>query len=113
MDSILESVKKQCGMTKDYTHFDVEIIMHINSIFFALWQMGIGPETPFTIEDDSAFWSDFTDDKVELESVKTYVGQKCRLVFDPPTNSVLLNALNANIAELEGRLFLHFDMQNE
>ena len=32
-ESILTSIKKLLGITEDYTQFDQDIIMHINSVF--------------------------------------------------------------------------------
>lgn len=32
MDSILTSVKKLLGLTEEYTAFDADLIMHINSV---------------------------------------------------------------------------------
>ena len=83
MDSILTSVKKKLGIQEDYTHFDEDIIMDINSTFLILNQLGVGPEEPFTIEDDVAEWSDFIDNgKIDL--VRSYVYLRVRLLFDPP-----------------------------
>ena len=72
MDSILTSIKKLLGPNEDYTHFDPDIIMHINTAFFVLNQLGVGPEDPFVIEDASATWDDFMT-KGDTEMVKTYV----------------------------------------
>ena len=43
MDSILTSIKKLLGITEEYEHFDQDIIMHINSVFSVLTQLGVGP----------------------------------------------------------------------
>ena len=103
MDSILNSVKKVVGLGETYTPFDPDIIMHINTTFFVLNQLGVGPEKPLVIEDASTTWDAF-DSTGEMEAVKTYVGLKVRLLFDPPSNSALLNAIKENIAEYEWRL---------
>lgn len=104
MDSILTSIKKLLGITEDYEHFDQDIIMHINSVFMILTQMGVGPADGFRIEDDSETWSDFTSDLKVLESVKSYIYLKVRLLFDPPTSSSVLDSTNRLISELEWRL---------
>ena len=104
MDSILTSIKKLLGISEDYEHFDQDIIMHINSVFMILTQMGVGPADGFRIEDDSAIWSDFTSDLKVLESVKSYMYLKVRLLFDPPTSSSVLDSTNRLINELEWRL---------
>lgn len=103
MDSILTSIKKLLGITEEYKHFDNDIIMHINSVFMILNQIGIGPDEVFSIEDDIASWDDFLDN-TNVEAVKSYVYLKVRLLFDPPTSSSVLDSMNKMISELEWRL---------
>lgn len=104
MESILTSVKKILGIQEDYTHFDADIIMHINAVFATLHQLGVGPKEPFVIFDNSAVWSDFIEDKMELQMVKTYMGLKVRLVFDPPQNTATAEAYKSMCEEYEWRL---------
>ena len=75
MDSILTSVKKILGIAEEYTEFDADIIMSINSVFMILQQLGVGPEAGFSISDASATWSQYfaDDDTVDAEAVKSYV----------------------------------------
>ena len=61
-ESILTSIKKLLGVPKDYEHFDQDIIMHINSVFMILNQIGVGPSDGFSISDKTAIWSDFISD---------------------------------------------------
>ena len=91
-------------ITEEYDYFDADIIMHINMAFMVLYQLGVGPKMPFTIEDASATWSDFMGDSTDLAGVKTYVFLKVKLVFDPPQSSAAMEAIKQNIAELEWRL---------
>ena len=112
MDSILTSVKKQLGIAEEYTHFDPDIIMHINSAFSILNQLGVGPPDGFSISDDSSDWTDFIGDSKNLELVKTYVGLKVRLIFDPPTSSAVMEAIKQNLAELEWRISVAVDPPN-
>lgn len=104
MESILTSIKKLLGIEEDYVHFDPDIIMHINSVFMILNQLGVGPPEGFRIEDDIATWADYTDNNLLYESVKTYIYLKVRLLFDPPASSSLIEAMNRQISELEWRL---------
>lgn len=104
MNSILTCVKKQLGIAKEYDHFDPELIVHINSTLMILTQMGVGPSEGFTIEDDSSVWSDFIQDNEKIEAVKTYVGLKVKLIFDPPQSSAVIESYNRTISELEWRL---------
>ena len=106
MESILTSIKKLLGITAEYDHFDPDIIMHINSVFMILNQLGVGPENGFTIEDDTSVWTDFIQDETKIESVKTYVYLKVKLIFDPPNSGSVIEAYNRNIDELEWRLNL-------
>lgn len=102
--SILDSTKKALGVGFDYDVFDPDIIMHINSAFSTLEQLGIGPDGGFAITDDSATWDTFLGDDPRLNSVKTYVFLKVRYVFDPPATSFVLNAMKEQIQEHEWRL---------
>ena len=104
MNSILTSVKKMLGIPAEYTYFDPDVIMHINSVFTILTQLGVGPEDGFSINDESAIWSDFIKDDKKLESVKSYVFLKVKSLFDPPTSSSVLEAANRMISEFEWRL---------
>ena len=109
MDSILTSIKKLLGITEDYEHFDQDVIIHINSALSVLTQLGVGPEAGFFIEDSSAIWSDFVGNTSKLELIKTYIYLKVRLVFDPPTSSAVIDAINRQISELEWRINVTVD----
>ncbi len=105
-ESILTSIKKLLGISEDYTQFDSDVIMHINTVFMNLTQLGVGPEEGFFIEDDSATWSEFADvdTSKQLQAIKTYVYLKVKLLFDPPLSSSVIDAMDRQIAELEWRL---------
>ena len=105
IESILISIKKLLGIDADYEHFDTDLIMHINTVFMILHQMGVGTAEPFSIEDEGATWDQFLEDKKDLQAVKTYIALKVKLVFDPPTSSAHLQAINDTIKELEWRLY--------
>lgn len=104
MESILTSIKKMLGITEDYEHFDADIIMHINSVFTILTQLGVGPSEGFRIEDSSATWVDFLSDNEKLDSVKSYMHLRVKLLFDPPLNSTVIESMNRMINEFEWRL---------
>ena len=104
MESILTSVKKMLGIAEEYEHFDPDIIMHINSVFMILTQMGVGPAEGFVIEDETSTWSDFAQDTIPIESVKSYIYMKVRLMFDPPASGSVTESMNRMISELEWRL---------
>lgn len=103
--TILSDVKKGLnGLDPSDTSFDDEIIMHINTEFFKLNQIGVGPKTPYHIEDGTETWSDFTSKIEYLFAVKTYMIAAVRLRFDPPTNSTLYKAVENTKDEYEFRL---------
>lgn len=103
-NSILISIKKLLGIAEDYTHFDMDLIIHINSVFSILTQLGLGPHEGFAIKDCFAKWSDFITDNPEIEAVKSYVYLKVKLLFDPPTSGSVIDSTNRLISELEFRL---------
>ena len=109
MESILTSIKKMLGISEEYTHFDEDLIMHINSALAVLCQLGAGPSEGFFITNKSAVWSDFVPDLSKLQFVKTYVYQKVKLLFDPPQSSAAIQALNESIKEFEWRINVQVD----
>lgn len=103
-ESILNSTKKTLGIAEDYLAFDPDIIMHINSVFVTLHQLGIGPDEGYAIEDDDNLWAEFLQNDPRLNSVRTYMFLRVRLLFDPPATSYLIESLNQQRLELEWRL---------
>ena len=103
-DSILTSTKKLFGLEEDYVDFDVDIITYINSAFMALNQIGVGPTTGFLIEDKTATWTTYFGTTSNLESAKTYVYLKVRLIFDPPSIASVIEAMERQAQEIEWRL---------
>lgn len=104
-EQILASIKHLLLVDESYTVFDEDIRMHINTILSNLVQMGVGPINGFAVLDGTETWSDFVDDDTKLQQVKTYVYLKCRLLFDPPQSSALIESINRQAAELEWRLY--------
>ena len=111
MESILTSIKKMLGIDEAYTHFDPDIIMHINSVLMILTQLGVGPEEGFVIEDDTSTWINFIPEAnaAQLHAVKTYIYMKVKLMFDPPLSSAVIESMNRQIAEFEWRLNVAVD----
>ena len=106
MDSILTSIKKLLGIEEDYTHFDTDIIMHINSVLMVLNQLGVGPAEGFIIEDSGALWMDFIPEAtpIKLDAVRSFVYLKVKLLFDPPQSSTHIESINRQLSEYEWRL---------
>lgn len=110
-EKILSSIKKLLGLNDSVTVFDTDIVIHINTVFASLAQMGVGPKNSdgenigFKISTGNEVWGDFTANDILIENVKTYVYIKVKMVFDPPTSSALIDAYNAQAKELEWRLY--------
>lgn len=113
MESILTSVKKMLGITEEYEHFDADLIMHINSVFMILNQLGVGPLKGFSITDKFAIWEDFLQGGENLESVKTYMYMKVKLLFDPPMSSAVMESMKQMISELEWRLNVQSELNGK
>lgn len=104
MESILTSIKKQLGVDESDTNFDLDIMLDINTAFMELNQIGIGPADGYSITDKTPVWSEFIGTAKNLEAVKTYVYIQTKLVFDPPTSSFVLKALQDKANEIYWRL---------
>lgn len=110
-ESILGSVKKLIA-SDDY--FDTDLIIHINTSFAKLQQMGVGPEGGFSISDDTAVWSDYTNDEPIFNMVKTYIVLQARLYFDTSTlSSYVIDLMKEQSAELEWRLNVACDYNSK
>lgn len=112
MESILTSIKKLLGIAEEYTHFDADLIMHINSVFSILTQLGIGPSEGFSITDNFSTWSDFIPEDQNLEAIKTYMYLKVKTIFDPPLSSSVMESMNRLISEYEWRLNMAAEMKS-
>ena len=104
-ESILISIKKLVGIAEEDPSFDPDMIMHINSIFIVLWQMGVGPVRPFKITGPDETWSDFQEDLSEIEMIKTYMGLRVSQIFDPNQSNAVNESQKNLINELEWRLY--------
>lgn len=111
MDSILETVKAYLGIHSDETAFDNQIVTHINSTFLILNQFGVGPKDPYKITGSTETWSDLLGD-VPDNGIQDYVSMRVRMLFDPPTNSYVMDALKTQIDEYEWRILYDADNRN-
>lgn len=104
MESILTTIKKLLGIDESYTQFDTDIIVHINSVFMTLNQIGVGPSEGFSIMDEYSTWEDFMGDKPYLGSVKSYMYLRVKLLFDPPLSSSAVDSITKLADEFQWRL---------
>jgi hypothetical protein len=110
MDSILTSVKQQLGITEDYTAFDTELIIHINTVLRIVNQLGVGKLGYVISSEDPGSWATFLGPREnELSEVKTYIYAKVRLIFDPPSVGSHITALENIVKELEWRINVQID----
>lgn len=109
--SILISTKKVLGIGENYTAFDPDIIMHLNSALSTLNQLGVGSENGFFITDETSVWEDLNIPDNQLNLVKTFVFLKTKILFDPPGTSFLMEAMNNQIKEFEWRLNVFREME--
>lgn len=110
-DNILDSVKKMCNVAEDDPSFDQDLILYINSALMTIMQEWHGMDHAFRVEDGSETWDDILGVvDTDFEGVKELVGLKVRMVFDPPSNSSVMQALKEEIQNLEWRLYIWKDM---
>lgn len=113
MESILTTIKKLLGITEDYEHFDTDIIVYINMALMTLHQLGVGPEQPASISNNGDTWQSTFGNVDDIEAVKTYIYLKVKMLFDPPSNSSVLEAMNRMVGELEWRLNVQIESKEE
>ena len=109
--SILNTIKKMLGLDANYTAFDTDIIVHINSALMTLTQLGVGSPSGFSITSSLATWQDFIGTATDLEAIKSFIYLKTRLAFDPPATSFVLEAIKAMINEYEWRINVQVDTE--
>lgn len=108
-ESILNTIKVMLNIEDDCDVFDTEIVAYINSALFTLSQLGIGPEEGFSITGPAERWSDYIKSTKNLTAVQTFIKLKVQLLFDPPSNSFVVDAINKQIDELGWRLCLEVE----
>lgn len=108
-ESILDSIKKVLNLDEDDTSFDEDVKMHINSVFFDLNQLGVGPVEGFEIVDKTTTWDSYLGADKNLNAVKSYMYLRVRLLFDPPSTSFAIDSLQKQVEKYEWRLNVHVD----
>lgn len=108
-ESILTSIKKLLGIAEEYEHFDMDLIIHINTFLTRLYQVGVG-EKNFRIHDKTATWADFLgEDEIKFQQAKEYVYIRTKLIFDPPQSGAANEAFKEAMRELEWLLLVDAD----
>ena len=109
-ESILASIKKLLGIEDSYQAFDTDVIFGINSALMALHQIGVGPEDGLSITDRETAWSALLTNTKKIESAKSYIHLKVKLLFDPPTSSAVIEAMKEEIKESAWRLMVQTEI---
>mgnify|MGYP003436903798 FL=1 len=104
LDSVLLSTKQMLGISPEDTSFDVNVIMNINTALSILMDLGLTEVEDQLVIDDKMTWDDLLGGRTDIEYVKTYVYQKVKLIFDPPTSTAAIDAMQRSINELEWRI---------
>lgn len=108
MESILNSVKSYLGIAEDDHAFDSDVLMAINAIMVVLKQLGVGQSVPFVVTGTSETWGDLLGDD-PIGGVREYVNMRVRMLFDPPTNTYVVQALKEQSDEFEWRIIAEVD----
>lgn len=103
-DSVLLSTKQMLGISPEDTSFDVNVIMSINTALTILMDLGLTEVEDEIVTDDITTWDDLLGGRTDIEYVKTYVYQKVKMIFDPPTSTAAIDAMQRSINELEWRI---------
>jgi len=107
-ESILDTIKKLLGIAAEETAFDTDIIALINNALLAVQQLGVGPSNGLAITSAAETWNDLLSDDTLLGAVQMYIYAKVRIIFDPPSSS-MMSALQESMRETEWRLNVQVD----
>ena len=103
-DSVLSSTKQMLGISPEDTSFDVNVIMSINTALTILMDLGLTEVEDQIITSDKMTWDELLGGRTDIEYVKTYIYQKVKMIFDPPTSTAAIDAMQRSISELEWRI---------
>lgn len=101
MDSILNTIKTMLDVPEGCFDYDTRLVRHINTALMRLSQIGVGPTRPVRIADDSGTWDELFLEAEDLEGAIDYIYLEVKKVFDPPTSSFVLDAMQKASDKLE------------
>lgn len=104
LNSVLLSTKQMLGISPEDTSFDVNVLVNINTALTILMELGLTEVEDQLVTDDKMTWDDLLGGRTDIEYVKTYVYQKVKMIFDPPTSTAAIDAMQRSINELEWRI---------
>lgn len=109
-DSILESVKNYLDINLEDSDFDQELIININAVLSTLFQIGVNFNDQNYIIDKYDTWENiFIGNEDIIDLAKIYICLKVKTMFDPPSSSFVLEAMNKQISEFEWRIYIELE----
>lgn len=109
MSSILDDIKLALGLLPEDESFDSTIVMHINSVFSDLYSAtGVGGPGGYAIAGKSNTWDELYEDD-RLNSIKSYVFVKVKILFDPHIIGAVLAAHERQYQQMEYRIMAEAD----
>lgn len=109
-NSILNTIKSMLlGSGMDVTDFDTDLIVLINSTLSNMMQLGVS-DKQFRITGPSETWDQLITNENILASVKEYIYIRAKLLFDPPTSSIVMEAYKEILKEDEWRITNELDI---
>jgi hypothetical protein len=107
LSNILKSVKAGLLIPESETIFDSALVLHINSAFTNLNNLGVGPDDGYAISTGSTeSWSDLLGVVPEsfMSLVKSYTILFVKTLFDPTGSSVIMTATKELLIQMEARI---------
>lgn len=109
-NSILNTIKSMLlGSGMDVTDFDTDLIVFINSTLSNIIQLGVS-DKQFRITGPGETWDQLITNENILASVKEYIYIRAKLLFDPPTSSIVMEAYKEILKEDEWRITNELDI---
>lgn len=116
-DSILDSMKLSLGIPVEDESFDVELVLHINTILEFLWQLGVARNKYLkdskTIKGKQETWTEIFESYKMVNMAKTYVHYKLKLIFDTPRSSYVITAYEEACKTLEWRMIEQMECKDD
>lgn len=84
-----------------------------NTVLFRSVQLGVGKKG-FSIDSVDQQWTDFVSENFEYyEALKSFIGLRVKVLFDPPETPSVLAAINDFIKELEWTIYAEAEVNKE
>lgn len=112
-ESILNTIKTMLlGSGIGVTDFDTDLIVLINSALSNMVQFGVS-DKQFQIAGPAETWNQLITNENILASVKEYIYIRAKLLFDPPSSSIVMEAYKEIMKEDEWRIINELDIAKQ